>query len=153
MTPEQLGSATPEIYRSLMLHVTNILRAGETEEEEEEGEEEEQGEEEFVEPGEALVRFEPLNPPTTPSVEDTTGRTRPSRPRGQPTPEEIRLRRPDRDKRNIARPRTRSAFRTMERADLIEVYNRFYRDRFGVSPTFDNETTAEDLAEEILTMY
>jgi len=41
----------------------------------------------------------------------------------------------------------------MDRADLIELYNRFYRDRFGVSPTVDNEATAEDLAEDILTMY
>eukprot|EP00962_Isochrysis_galbana_P024851 scaffold7641_cov107-Isochrysis_galbana.AAC.2 len=146
MTPEQLGSATPEIYRSLMLHVANILRAEETEEEEEEGEEEE----EFVEPGEALVRFEPLNPPATPSAVETTGR---SRPRGQPTPEEIRLARPTRDKKNIARPRTRSAFREMGRDELVQMYNRYHRERYGVTPTVDDDTTAEDLAEEIITMY
>jgi hypothetical protein len=177
-SPEQLAVASPRMYAAMFQRAAHILTAPEGEvwegyeefvaseaaEEDEEdafSDAESEGEQEFVEPGPALVQFEPLSvagSSTDPLTPPTTSRRRSytmqssmrisTDPASLPIGTQSKFEDP-RDKGDISRPRTRSFMKSLTRDQLIALYNQTFQEvyRTAPPPTFNltNEEMAEDL--------
>jgi hypothetical protein len=172
-SPEQLAVASPRMYAAMFQRAAHILTAPEgevwegyeefvaSEAGEEEGLEYESDDEgEFVEPGPALVQFEPLsiagssNDPLTPppatrrrSYTMQSGMRISTDPASLPIGTQSKSEDP-RDKGDISRPWTRSFMKSLTRDQLIALYNQTFQEVYRTAPPPTFNLTNEEMAED-----